>query len=280
MENISVLSVQYVQYSFDYFIESMKKCGVKNIEFWGAIPHYCRLDYTDRNEARKALEDIRDKLSENDMRVIMYTPETLAYPYSFSHPNERVRKRTIDYFEMAMQDALVLGTNRIFLNTGCGLRDYDVKTSWDYTVDTIRKICRLAERYDGIEMVMEQLQPYESNLVCSLDEIKQMVSDVDCENLKVCLDVVAMEATGDSINGFFRDLGDRIVHVHLADSNHQVLGEGSYPIRQYLDDFNKNGYRGYFSLEINDSIYWLDPHSSVEKSMQYLRMLDNDKEDS
>ncbi len=270
MDNISILSVQYVQYSFDYFIDSMVKCGVKNIEFWGALPHYCRLDYQDQDEARTALEEIKSKLTKNNMKVIMYTPETLAYPYSFSHPHERVRNRTIAYFEMAMQDALILGTNRIFLNSGCAMRDVNIQESWLYTVDTFRKICDLASKY-GIEMVLEQLQPYESNLVCSLEEINKMLMDVNRENLKVCLDVVAMEVAGDSIDGFFEKLGQKIVHVHLADSNHEILGEGYYPVEQYLDDLHRIGYKDFISLEINDSIYWLDPHSSVEKSMNYLR---------
>lgn len=129
MDKSAVLSVQYIQYSFDYYIDSMVKCGVKNIELWGALPHYCRLDYKSKKDAHKALMQIRNNLDKHDLKVIMYTPETLAYPYSFSHPEEKVRNRTIDYFEMAMQDARVLGTYRIFINTGCGLRDYDLDVS-------------------------------------------------------------------------------------------------------------------------------------------------------
>lgn len=268
MENIAVLSVQYVQYSFEYFLESMEKCGVKNIEFWGAIPHYCSLDYS-REEAHKVLKKIRERIEGKGMKVIMYTPETLAYPYSFSHPVESVRNRTIKYFEDAFQDAVSLGTKRIFINSGCGLRDLDREVSWKYAVDTIRKICIAAQKYD-VELVLEQLQSYESNLVCSLTDIERMLEDVGCENLKVCLDVVAMEVAGDTVDDFFYALGNRIVHIHLADSNHQILGEGEYPVKDYLIDIEKNKFQGYISLEINDSIYWMDPHDSIRKSMKYL----------
>lgn len=270
MENIAVLSVQYVQYSFEYFLESMDQCGVKNIEFWGALPHYCRLDYSSREEAHKVLNRIRDRIEGKGMKVIMYTPETLAYPYSFSHPNESVRNRTIKYFEDAFQDAISLGTNKVFINSGCGLRDLEREVSWKYVVDTIRKICIAAQKYD-VDLVMEQLQPYESNLVCSLADVERMIGDVGCENLKVCLDVVAMEVSGDTVDDFFLALGDRIVHIHLADSNHQILGEGSYPVKDYLNDIEKNKFQGNISLEINDSIYWMDPHDSIRKSMNYLK---------
>nr|WP_312652557.1 TIM barrel protein [Proteiniclasticum sp.] len=269
LEKIAVLSVQFVQYSFEYFIESMEKCGVKNIEFWGALPHYCRLNYKSSEEAHESLKSIRKKLEEKGMKVIMYTPETLAYPYSFSHPEESVRNRTIRYFEDAFLDALILGTNRVFINSGCGLRNLDWDTSWKNTVSTIRKICAEAQKYD-VELVLEQLQPYESNLVCTLADIERMLEDVGYENLKVCLDVVAMEVSGDTIDDFFKALGNRIVHIHLADSNHQILGEGEYPVGEYLLDITKNKFEGYISLEINDSIYWLNPHDSIWKSMYFL----------
>ena len=34
MQNIAVMSVQYVHYSFDYYLDSMQKCGLKNIDLW------------------------------------------------------------------------------------------------------------------------------------------------------------------------------------------------------------------------------------------------------
>lgn len=268
-EQIAAMSVQYVQYSLDYTINSFAKCGVENIEFWGAEPHYCRLNYPTRYEASQKLRKIRRQLEESGIKVVMYTPETLAYPYSFSSPEESVRNRTVEFFDMACQDALELGCHRIFINTGCGLRDVDRSISWNYTVDSFRNICNIAKRY-GVELVLEQLQPYESNLVTSLNDVKMMLQDVQCENLKVCLDVVAMEVAGDTIDDFFSQLGNKIVHIHLADKNHEILGMHNYPINEYLDYLSQVDYDQYVSLEINDSIYWKDPHASLKQSMDYL----------
>lgn len=78
--------------------------------------------------------------------------------------------------------------------------------------------------------MLEQLQPYESNLVTSLNDIKNMLGEVQRKELKVCLDVVAMEVAGDTIQDFFHQLGKDIVHIHLADQNHEILGNGHYPI--------------------------------------------------
>lgn len=97
-----------------------------------------------------------------------------------------------------------------------------------------------------------------------------MLHDVQCENLKVCLDVVAMEVAGDTIHDFFSQLGNNIVHIHLADENHEILGKRNYPIKEYLDYLSNVDYDQYVSLEINDSIYWEDPHASLKESVDYL----------
>ena len=45
LDQLAVMSVQYVQYTFDYFLDSMDRCGIHNIDLWGGSPHFCRLDY-------------------------------------------------------------------------------------------------------------------------------------------------------------------------------------------------------------------------------------------
>ena len=40
MQDVAVMSVQYVQYSFPYYLQSMEKCGLSKVDFWGGTPHY------------------------------------------------------------------------------------------------------------------------------------------------------------------------------------------------------------------------------------------------
>ena len=35
MDQIAVMSVQYVHYTFDYYLDSMHQCGIKNLDLWG-----------------------------------------------------------------------------------------------------------------------------------------------------------------------------------------------------------------------------------------------------
>ncbi|HOX33208.1 MAG TPA: TIM barrel protein [Spirochaetales bacterium] len=273
MRNVAVMSVQYLHYSFDYFLSSMERCGLRNVELWGGAPHYCRLDYGTSAAAGRKVSELRRKLDERGMKVVVYTPETLAYPYSFSSPERPIRDRTVDYFAMAFDDALGLGTDHVFINSGCGLLDLPREESWKRAAESFRRICDLAERR-GITLVLEQLQPYESNLVTTCADQARMLGEVGSPALQACVDVVAMEVVGERLSDFFEAMPDRIRHIHYADgdpSGHYILGDGKLPLRTYVEELERRGYSRYLTLEINDSIYWADPHASIERSTEYLR---------
>lgn len=62
MDQVAVMSVQYFHYTLDYYLNSMHRCGVKNLDLWGASPHYCRLDYLTSSAAERKLREIRKEL--------------------------------------------------------------------------------------------------------------------------------------------------------------------------------------------------------------------------
>ncbi|NCB41751.1 MAG: sugar phosphate isomerase/epimerase [Clostridia bacterium] len=271
-DQFSVMSVQYIQYSFDFFLHSMKLCGIKNIDLWGGSPHYSRLHYTNGQEAEKKVKELRKKIDDCDLRVVVYTPETLTYPFSYSSPEATVRARTIEYMMAAMEDALLLGTKNLFLNTGCGLRDLPREESWKRCVESIQILCEKANVM-GIDMIIEQLQPYESNLLVSQEDMFTMLQQVNSPSLNVCVDVVAMEVMGENLETQYSLFGDKIKLFHYCDGNpsgHSILGEGDLPLKKYIEIMEKQKFDGYLSLEINDSMYWLDPHASIRKSVDYI----------
>lgn len=273
MRDIAVMSVQYVQYSFPYYLRSMAKCGLNKIDMWGGAPHYCRLDHNSSREAAQRIRELRDQMKALGMEVVIYTPETLGYPFSYSAPDIALRGRTMDYMKYAMEDALAFGTNRVFLNTGCHSRDLDREEGWKRTVDSYRCLCEFAEKM-GIHLVLEQLQPYESNLCTTLGDIQRMLREVGSPNLKCCVDLVAMEVAGEDLEDYCRVLGDKIQWIHYSDSHHLILGDGSFgrkKLEGYVRTLEQYGYENCLDLEINDSIYWEDPHTSIERSAKYLR---------
>lgn len=267
---IAAMSVQYIQHSLEYTLHSFERLGLHNIELWGAEPHYYADACVVNPEDDERFVRLKNQLNKHGLKVVMFTPETLAYPYSYSHPEPQVRKRTIQYMVQACRQAVALGCKQVFINSGCGLRDLPREENWQRCRESFTELCTKAEEF-GVDLVLEQLQPYESNLITSLEDCKRMLQEVNKPNLKICLDLVAMEVAGDTVDAFFDAFGDKIAHIHLADQNHEILGDGTYPLMSYLNALAEHEFKGYVSLEINDSIYWDDPHRSLEKSVEWLK---------
>jgi protein FrlC len=271
MNDVSVMSVQFVQHTFSHYLDTLQECGLRLIDLWGGVPHFCALDHPDGSSA--AASELRKEIEDRGMRVVIYTPETLNYPFSYSAPSQALRDRTVAYMKTAMADALSFGTDRVFLNTGCHPRDLPREEGWERTADSFRKLCRKAEEM-GVKLVLEQLQPYESNLCICLGDIRRMLEEVDSPALRVCVDLVAMEVAGEDLQQYFHAFGDRIEWIHYSDSNHMIPGHGSFgreKLEGYIRTLEKNGFKNGIDLEINDSIYWEDPYSSVKQTAEYLR---------
>lgn len=273
MQDIAVMSVQYVQYTFDYYLDSLQKCGLSKIDLWGGAPHYCRLDYNTSMEAAKHIAEMRKEIEGRGMKVVMYTPETLGYPYSYSNPDFRLRARTVDYMKAAIDDALEFGTNMVFLNTGCHPRNLPREDGMLRTIDSYRRIADYAEKM-GVQLVLEQLQPYESNLCLNLPDVKRILDAVGSPNLGCCVDLVAMEVAGEKLEDYCDTLGDKIQWIHYSDSHHLILGDGDYgkeKLTGWVKLLEERNYTNCLDMEINDSIYWEDPHTSIVRTADYLR---------
>ena len=270
IDDFAIMTPSYQQYSLDYTLNSIKKIGIKNVDFWGGIPHFYRQDYSE-SEVETRLKEIRKQIKDLGMKVVIYTPETLAYPYTIADPNKKTVQRTIDYFSQCMDDALTLGTDRLFINTGTGLRDVDKAKSMEICVDSISKICQIAEK-KGIKMMLEQLQPYESNICTDIKAIKHIVDSVKSPALKICVDLVAMDVAKENLEMYYDMFGeDMIQFIHFSDSHHEVCGTGNLPLREYLDTLEKHNYSSIVDLEINDSMYWEDPHTPHKQTVDYIK---------
>lgn len=270
MDNVSALSVQYWHFSLDYFLDSMVKCGIRNIEFWPGEPHYYRGNYTSSGEAARAIRALRAKMEQLGLKVVMFTPETLSYPFNPAGNSPSYRSRTLDMYKAAMDDALEFGTNQMFCNAGWGVLDRPRQESWDHAVETIRSACAHAARM-GMELNLEALQPYESNLVNSAADLARFLSDVGADNLYAVIDLGAMATAGDTIETYFEALPGRIRHLHFCDRNHEVPGDRDLPLAHCIDYLNAQGFDRYLSLEVFDDMYLSNPHEAYLRSAEWLR---------
>ena len=129
----------------------------------------------------------------------------------------------------------------------------------------LRSVCDYADTR-GIRVALEALQPSESVLVNTAQDVARILEAVDRPNCKACIDFGAMEVAGDTIDG----------HVHFVDvaadgTTHLAWGDGERDMRADLEALMRHGYTGYVSAETCDGRYYQDPSKATTQVIEMYR---------
>lgn len=266
-----VMSVLYQQYSLEYCLDSIAANGFHYIDFWGGATHYCAFD-TPENERNKRVREIRKMMDDRGLEMSVFTAEQLClYPINVASSNPYVRQNSIDIVKKYLEDTKEFGANYYFAQMGYSLFDEDRDAAYERAIDALQQMTDYAKQI-GVKMVMEQLQPYETNLCYDKQSLKRLIDAVDSPYLTACVDCVAAAAAGETPQEYYDTFGI-INHVHLADgepTGHMVPGDGKNPLNDYLKVFAENEYRGSITLEINNQMYFDNPDKAVQRASRWL----------
>ena len=123
----------------------------------------------------------------------------------------------------------------------------------------------------NVILALEALQPEESRLVNTIQDIQRYRNEVGSSCLKVCIDFGAMARMGHTPWEYFEAFGSDIVHIHFVDGNptgHLAWGDGSRDMKADLAVLEEYGYPGYLSLETATQRYYEKPWSAEMKTLK------------
>jgi len=89
-----------------------------------------------------------------------------------------------------------------------------------------------------------------------------------CPNLKLCLDFHNMNITEADIVASIRMAQGRIGHVHVADNNRRMPGEGHIDFSPGLKALKQIGYDGWYSFECSTEHEFV---AGVSRAVGYLK---------
>ncbi len=268
MERISIMSYPYCHYSFEYFLNSMEKFNVKNIELWGGSPHIYFEDFS-----REKANDIKGRVASSGMKISAYTPEQVLYPYNIAAREPEIRKRSLDYFIKNIGIAAQIGSPIILVSAGWGYLDESREAAFDRSIGSMKTLAHIAQE-NGVMLALEALTKISSNLVNHASELADMVSAVSSTSLAGMLDVGQMAILGETVSDYFKALGKAPVYMHIMDgrpAGHLAFGDGILPVDKYIKEALDLGYQGIFSMEMNDRQYYLDPDRAISSSLAILQ---------
>ncbi len=128
-------------------------------------------------------------------------------------------------------------------------KDVSRDEAYHWLIDALREVCAIAVE-KNVRLALEPINRYETSLIVTAEEGLQLLVDVGSPALGLLLDTFHMNIEEPSLEHAIKNVGDRIYHVHLADSNRWYPGAGHIDFSAVVGALRSIGYNGWLSAEI------------------------------
>ncbi len=165
-------------------------------------------------------------------------------------PDARVRRRAIEYIARFIdlaaqfQAPVIVGSMQGRWEGGVSRQQV---LSW--LADALNELGDGAAKHK-VPLLYEFLNRYETNLFNTAEDSVAFLRMFHTQNVKLLCDLFHMNIEERDVAAALRIVGDKVGHVHFADTNRRAIGWGHLdmePVAQALRDI---GYDGYISAEV------------------------------
>ncbi|HKF92109.1 MAG TPA: sugar phosphate isomerase/epimerase family protein [Acidimicrobiia bacterium] len=118
---------------------------------------------------------------------------------------------------------------------------------WAWAVEGLKAVREHANA-EGVTIAIEPLNRFETNFLNRHDQALLLAQEVG-PDVGVCLDVYHMNQEEADMYQAFRNAGDRLYDVHVADNNRMACGQGQLDWAQILGTLKEMGYDGSITVE-------------------------------
>ena len=222
-------------------------------------------------ESPKSLfEGFKEMLSDYSLRAECFNS---FIPADLKVTGPDVDKARLDnYLANATERAAELGGEIIVFGSG-GARGvpegFSRKRAHDQILEFLEAAGNYAARH-GLVIAIEPLNRAETNTINSIAEAVQLAAELDKPEVQVLVDFYHQMLEGEAFDQIVR-AGERIVHVHVADTDRLYPGSGEYDYGRFAESLADAGYNKRVSVECN----FRDFDKEVPPSIQFLHEVFN-----
>lgn len=250
---VCINNMTYRRYSFDYFLESVKRLGIRNIELSGCHPHYTVYEGEEIDVNSQA-----KKIKSAGIRVLAIEPEQNFLPVNIASHNEYLRKESVRQLQFYIENAAAFDCNQVIAYPGKGIMDYPREEARKYCCESLYELERIAGKC-GVSLLLQNVSHCISGLTPNSAAVADIIEEVGGKNLGLSVNTCAVCAGGETLKDYFMRFGEKIKMVQISDSDDEdeqlVLGEGDQDIRKHIDTLTEYEYAGPVALEITMEEY-------------------------
>jgi 5-keto-L-gluconate epimerase len=180
--------------------------------------------------------------------------------------DESVRKAATDRILAHMRLASALDAKVIIgLIRGKSIHGADRKQAEAWLAESLQHCAR---SWPSVRLVIEPINRYETELINTVADGLRFLERIAADNVGLLLDTFHMNVEESSFQQSIRIAGDRIFHMHFADSNRWYPGAGHIPFSEILESLQQIGYNGFVSAEI---LPQPDPDTAARETMAFFK---------
>lgn len=145
-----------------------------------------------------------------------------------------------------------LFNSQVIIGLARGRRNHPQDSDKKYRKNLIQSfhaVCGYAEK-KKVNIIIEPINRYETDFFNCARETLDFIRGFKCNYLKIILDTFHMNIEEKNFSHAICESHKYLMHMHLADSNRNVVGSGHIDFKEIVRCLKACGYRGYLSAEI------------------------------
>jgi sugar phosphate isomerase/epimerase len=244
---------------FDGDLACMKKAGYDAVELQIADP-----SLFDEDRVRRSLQP---------MDYAMCAFQTGSTYYSRGNclctGDEMVRRRTVELLKSFVDLASRWNAVIVFGSLQGRLSDEPDRQLGEARIrEALQEVGRYAADQRAI-LAFEPVNHGEVGFHNTIAEVAGLVRVLNLPGVRMMIDTFHMNIEEKQMLASLAIVRDILVHVHLSETNRDVLGEGHWPTATFLGELERIGYRGYCTVGVYNTR--LPRRECIERCMLELK---------
>jgi len=168
-----------------------------------------------------------------------------------ANPDDKVRRNSINYVKSCIDFAVEIGAPLVIVVPSSVGKIKPLSTfenEWKLAIKSLRELGGYAADRN-ILIAVEPINRYETFLLNNAEQGLRFIDEVNVDSVKLMLDCFHMNIEERDPATSIRRVGDKLIHLHVADSNRQAPGRGHIDFRSILKALREIGYDRYLALE-------------------------------
>jgi sugar phosphate isomerase/epimerase len=186
-------------------------------------------------------------------------------------PDANVRQRTVKLLKSFVDLAARWQSVIVFGSLQGRLRDEPNEAVGSQRIrEAIAEVGQYASER-GAVLAFEPVNHEEIGFHNTIAEVTSLVRDLNLPGVRMMIDTFHMNIEEKDLVHGFVSAADILAHVHLSETNRDVLGVGHWPTAAFCQSLEKIGYQGYCSVGVYRTK--LPRRTCIERCMAELRAL-------